>query len=132
MQLRWIDPRDFGFREPPRKGGGDGHGVAEYVVLDRGCPRTRENDAAAGHPGPVRFHFRERWCQAPEPSHSGGRSVTGILDTLLATPLLLVPILVIVAMAVLALLKKLLKMAAILAIAGVLYVLLMEYIGTGM
>ena len=58
--------------------------------------------------------------------------MTGILDTLLATPLLLVPILVIVAMAVLALLKKLLKIAATLAIAGVLYVLLMEYMGTGM
>ena len=82
--------------------------------------------------GRVLFHFRRRRRQAPDPTHPGGRSVTGILDTLLATPLLLVPILVIVAMAVLAILKKLLKMAAILAIAGVLYVLLMEYIGTGM
>jgi len=57
--------------------------------------------------------------------------VTGIVDFLLATPLLLVPILLIVAMFVFAILKKLLKIAAILAIAGALYVLLVQYLGRG-
>jgi hypothetical protein len=47
---------------------------------------------------------------------------------LLATPEVLVPVLLIVAMGVFALLKKLLKMAAVAAIAGVLYVLLVEYL----
>jgi hypothetical protein len=57
--------------------------------------------------------------------------VTGIVDFLLATPLLLVPILLIVAMLVFAILKKLLKIAAILVIAGALYVLLVQYLGRG-
>ncbi|MEX0836769.1 MAG: hypothetical protein WD101_00450 [Gemmatimonadota bacterium] len=54
-----------------------------------------------------------------------------IADFLIATPIVLFPILVVVAMMAFALLKKLLKMAAVLAIAGVLYVLLMEYFGPG-
>ena len=55
-----------------------------------------------------------------------------IVGFLLATPILLIPILLLVAMMVWAIIKKLLKMAAIVAIAGVLYVLLVEYFGTGM
>ncbi|MCA1790218.1 MAG: hypothetical protein LC667_10270 [Thioalkalivibrio sp.] len=55
-----------------------------------------------------------------------------IIEFLLTTPILLFPILVVVAMIAFALLKKLLKVAAILAIAGVLYVLLLEYFGPGL
>lgn len=54
-----------------------------------------------------------------------------IADFLIATPVVLVPVLMVVAMIAFALLKKLLKMAAVLAIAGVLYVLLLEYFGPG-
>lgn len=57
--------------------------------------------------------------------------MTGIFDFLLATPLLLVPILIILAMIAFAILKRLLKIAAVLAIAGVLYVLLVNHFGTG-
>ena len=55
-----------------------------------------------------------------------------IVDFLLATPIVLFPILVILAVAVFALVKRLLKMAAVLVIAGVLYALLVEYFGQGM
>ena len=58
--------------------------------------------------------------------------VNSILEFLLANPLFLVPILVLVAMAVYAILKKLLKLAAIIVIAGVLYMLMMEYLGSGL
>ena len=58
--------------------------------------------------------------------------VSDLVAFVLATPLLLVPILLVAAMMVFALLKRLLKLAAIVAIAGVLYVLLIEYVGTGM
>ncbi len=58
--------------------------------------------------------------------------VNGIIEFLLANPLFLIPILVLVAMGVYALLKKLLKLAAIIVIAGVLYVILMEYFGSGL
>lgn len=51
---------------------------------------------------------------------------------LLANPLILVPVLLIAAMIVVAVLKRLLKMALVLVVAGVLYVLLVEYFGTGM
>lgn len=51
---------------------------------------------------------------------------------LLANPLILVPVLLIAAMIVVALIKRLLRMALVLVVAGVLYVLLMEYFGTGM
>ena len=57
--------------------------------------------------------------------------MTGIVEYFLANPILLVPILVLAAMLIYAILKKLLKLAAILAIAGVLYVLLAEYLGVG-
>lgn len=59
-------------------------------------------------------------------------NVSDLVEFLLATPFLLVPILLVVAMIAFAILKRLLKMAAIVAIAGVLYVLLVEYFGPGM
>lgn len=54
-----------------------------------------------------------------------------IIDYLMANPLFLAPVLIIVAMVVFAILKRLLKMAAIVAIAGALYLLMMEYFGGG-
>lgn len=57
--------------------------------------------------------------------------MTGIVEYLLANPIFLVPVLLIVAMMVFALLKRLLKIALILLIAGALYVLLVEYFGPG-
>lgn len=58
--------------------------------------------------------------------------VNGIIEFLLANPLFLIPILVLLAMGLYALLKKLLKLAAIIVIAGVLYLLMMEYLGSGL
>jgi len=58
--------------------------------------------------------------------------VNGIIEFLLANPLFLLPILVLVAMGVYAILKKLLKLAAVIAIAGLLYVLMVEYLGSGL
>lgn len=58
--------------------------------------------------------------------------VTGVVEYLLATPMYLIPILLMVAMIVYAILKKLLKVAAIVAIAGALYVALVEYFGAGL
>ena len=58
--------------------------------------------------------------------------VNGIIEFLLANPLFLIPILVLVAMGVYAILKKLLKLAAVIAIAGLLYVLMVEYLGSGL
>jgi hypothetical protein len=58
--------------------------------------------------------------------------VNDMLQYLLHTPALLIPILILVAALVFAVLKKLLKMAVILVIAGGLYVLLMRYLGGGM
>ena len=55
----------------------------------------------------------------------------GIVDYLLANPLFLIPILLLAAMMIYAALKKLLKMAAIVAIAGGLYLGLMQYFGGG-
>jgi hypothetical protein len=55
-----------------------------------------------------------------------------IVDFLLATPVLLFPLLIIAAMIAFALLKRLLKVAVILAIAGVLYALLLENFGQGL
>ena len=57
--------------------------------------------------------------------------VVGIIQYLLEHPILLAPILLIVAMTVFALLKRLLKMAAVVAIAGGLYVALVQYFGPG-
>ena len=58
--------------------------------------------------------------------------MTAVIEYLLANPLFLIPILLLVAMMVWAILKKLLKVAAVVVIAGVLYVLLAEYFGTGL
>jgi hypothetical protein len=55
--------------------------------------------------------------------------MTDVVEYLLANPLLLAPLLVIGAVLVFALLKRLLKVAMILVIAGVLYMLLLEYVG---
>lgn len=55
-----------------------------------------------------------------------------LVEYLLANPIFLAPLLLIAAMFVFALLRKVLKMAAIVAIAGVLYVLLVEYFGGGL
>jgi hypothetical protein len=55
-----------------------------------------------------------------------------VVEYLLANPLYLAPLLLVAAMVVWALLKRLLKMAAIIAIAGVLYLLLVEYFGGGL
>lgn len=55
-----------------------------------------------------------------------------IVEYLLANPIFLAPLLLIAAMLVFAVLKRLLKMATIVVIAGVLYVLLVEYFGGGM
>lgn len=56
----------------------------------------------------------------------------GILQFLLANPVFLVPLLLVAAMIVFALLKRLLKVAAVLAIAGALYVFLAEYMAGGL
>lgn len=58
--------------------------------------------------------------------------VAGLAQYLLANPLYLIPILLLVAVMVFALLKKLLKVAAIVVIAGALYVALVEYFGAGL
>jgi hypothetical protein len=55
----------------------------------------------------------------------------GIVEYLLANPIFLVPILLLTAMLAYAVLKRLLKMAMIVAIAGGLYVALVEYFGGG-
>ena len=57
--------------------------------------------------------------------------MNGILEYVLANPIFLAPILLVAAMMVYALLKKLLKIAAILVIAGALYVVLIRYVGGG-
>jgi len=58
--------------------------------------------------------------------------MSGIVEFLLANPIFLIPILLLAALIVFAILKKLLKIAAILVIAGALYVLLVEYFGAGL
>ncbi len=58
--------------------------------------------------------------------------MTGIFEFLLANPLFLIPVLLLAAMMFYALLKRLLKMAAIVAIAGALYLILVEYFGAGL
>jgi len=58
--------------------------------------------------------------------------MTDFVEYLLENPIFLAPLLLIAAMLVFALLKRLLKMAAIVAIAGGLYVLLVEYFGGGL
>lgn len=55
-----------------------------------------------------------------------------IIDYLLANPIFLAPVLLLLAMMVFALLKKLLKMVAIVAIAGAMYLIMVEYLGGGL
>jgi nitrate/nitrite transporter NarK len=50
---------------------------------------------------------------------------------LLANPIFLIPVLLLAAVLVYAILKKLIKMALIVGIAGAMYVALMEYFGSG-
>jgi len=57
--------------------------------------------------------------------------VDGVVEYLLANPIFLAPLLLLVSVGVYALLKKLLKMAVIILIAGALYLLLMNYMGGG-
>jgi len=58
--------------------------------------------------------------------------MSDIIDYLMANPIFLAPILLMAAMVVFAIIKKLLKMAAIVAIAGAMYLLLVEYFGGGL
>jgi len=58
--------------------------------------------------------------------------VASVAEYLLANPIFLIPILAMVAMMLYALLKKLLKMAAVVAIAGALYLIMVEYFGAGL
>ncbi len=58
--------------------------------------------------------------------------MTGIVEYLLANPIFLAPILLLGAMLVFAILKKLVKVAVILAIAAGLYLLLVRYVGGGL
>jgi hypothetical protein len=55
-----------------------------------------------------------------------------IVEYLLANPIFLAPILLMAAVLMFALIKKLLKMAAIVAIAGAMYLVLVEYFGSGL
>ena len=55
----------------------------------------------------------------------------GVVEYILANPIFLAPLLLLVSVGVYALLKKLLKMAVIILIAGALYLLLMNYMGGG-
>ena len=53
----------------------------------------------------------------------------GIIEFLVENPILLIPLLLIVAVLLFAVIKKLLKLLAIATIAGALYVLLVDYLG---
>lgn len=57
--------------------------------------------------------------------------IEGVLRYLLAHPIFLIPILAAVAMFVYGILKKVLRVAVIAAIAGGLYLLLVQYFGSG-
>tara|TARA_Y100000996_G_scaffold399196_1_gene367991 strand:+ start:369 stop:551 length:183 start_codon:yes stop_codon:yes gene_type:complete len=54
-----------------------------------------------------------------------------VMQFLAANPIYLVPILIVAAMMIYGILKKLIKIAAIAAIAGGLYVAIVRYLGTG-
>jgi len=56
----------------------------------------------------------------------------GIVEYLLGNPIFLIPLLLVAAMMLYGLLKKVLKMAVIAAIAGALYLALVEYFGAGL
>ena len=53
----------------------------------------------------------------------------GMIEFLAENPIVLVPLLLIIAVFLFAVIKKLLKLLAIATIAGVLYVLLVDYLG---
>ena len=53
----------------------------------------------------------------------------GMIEFLVENPIVLVPLLLIIAVFLFAVIKKLLKLLAIATIAGVLYVLLVNYLG---
>ena len=53
----------------------------------------------------------------------------GMIEFLVENPIVLVPLLLIIAVFLFAVIKKLLKLLAIATIAGVLYVLLVDYFG---
>ncbi|MCH7562554.1 MAG: hypothetical protein IH968_01910 [Gemmatimonadetes bacterium] len=55
----------------------------------------------------------------------------GVVEYLMANPILLAPLLLLVSVGIYALLKKLLKVAVIILIAGGLYLALMNYMGSG-
>ncbi len=53
----------------------------------------------------------------------------GMIEFLVENPIVLVPLLLIIAVFLFAVIKKLLKLLAIATIAGVLYILLVDYLG---
>ena len=55
----------------------------------------------------------------------------GVVEYLMANPILLAPLLLLMSAGIYALLKKLLKVAVIVLIAGLLYLALMNYMGPG-
>ena len=55
----------------------------------------------------------------------------GVVDYLMANPIFLAPLLLLVSVGIYAILKKLLKVAVIILIAGGLYLALMNYMGSG-
>ncbi len=55
----------------------------------------------------------------------------GVVEYLMANPILLAPLLLLMSVGIYALLKKLLKVAVIVLIAGLLYLALMNYMGPG-
>jgi len=57
--------------------------------------------------------------------------IQSFLQYLVANPVFLIPVLGIAAMMIYGILKKLLKLAAIAAIAGGLYLLMLRYLGSG-
>jgi hypothetical protein len=65
-------------------------------------------------------------------TQSRREAMTGVVEYLLANPIFLLPLLLLAASLAYAILKKLLKMVAIVVIAGALYVVLVEYIGSGL
>lgn len=57
--------------------------------------------------------------------------MTGVIEYLLANPIFLIPILLLAATMLFAVVKRLLKVAAIVIIAGALYVALVDHFGVG-
>lgn len=55
--------------------------------------------------------------------------VQSVLEFLLSNPVYLVPVLAVAAMLMYSLLKKLIKLAAVVAIAGGMYVMMLRYLG---